>query len=101
VLALLVERLGAAPAPASGAGALVGAAVGYAGNRMLTFRGTTAPHWVALPRFLMVAGMGALANAAIVQLGTTWGWHYLAAQTLATLLVLLGGYGANRQWTFR
>jgi putative flippase GtrA len=101
VLALLVERMGAAPAPASAAGALVGAAVAYAGNRMMTFRGTTAPHRAALPRFLVVAGLGALANAAIVQVGTTLGWHYLAAQALATLIVLLGGYGANRRWTFR
>jgi len=101
LLALLVEKLGAAPAPASAAGALLGACVAYAGNRGLTFRGTTVAHRVALPRFLIVAAAGAAANAGIVYFGTSAGWHYLAAQTLATLTVLLVGYGVNRRWTFR
>lgn len=101
LLALLVERAGAPAAPASAAGALLGAGVAYAGNRQLTFRDSTAAHRVALPRFLLVAALGALANAVIVYLGTAAGWHYLAAQALATLSVLLGGYGVNRRWTFR
>jgi putative flippase GtrA len=99
LLALLVEQAGTAPAPASAAGALLGAGVAYAGNRGLTFRGTTAAHRVALPRFLLVAAAGALANAGIVY--TSAGWNYMAAQALATLTVLLVGYGVNRRWTFR
>jgi putative flippase GtrA len=45
--------------------------------------------------------MTALASAVIVYIGTAAGWHYLAAQGLATLTVLLVGYGVNRRWTFR
>jgi putative flippase GtrA len=101
VLAVLVELAGSAPAPASATGALLGAGVAYAGNRGLTFRGTVVAHRLALPRFLLVAAAGALANAGIVYLGTAVGWHYLAAQALATLTVLLVGYGVNRRWTFR
>jgi putative flippase GtrA len=101
LLALLVEKMGAAAAPASAAGALLGAGVAYAGNRGLTFRGTTVSHRVALPRFLLVAAAGAAANAGIVYVGTAAGWHYLAAQALATLTVLLVGYGVNRKWTFQ
>jgi putative flippase GtrA len=100
-LALLVELAGSEPAPASALGALLGAGVGYLGNRGLTFSSTTVAHRVALPRFLIVAAAGALASAVIVYIGTAAGWHYLAAQGLATLTVLLVGYGVNRRWTFR
>jgi putative flippase GtrA len=100
-LALLVELAGSASAPASAFGALLGAGVAYAGNRSLTFRGATVSHRVALPRFLNVAAAGAVANAGIVYLGTSAGWHYLAAQAVGTLTVLLVGYGVNQRWTFR
>lgn len=100
-LALLVELAGSAPAPASAFGALLGACVAYAGNRSLTFRGATVSHRVALPRFLIVAAVGAATNVGIVYVGTSAGWHYLAAQAVATLTVLLVGYGVNRRWTFR
>ncbi len=101
LLALLVEGLAAPPAWASALGALLGAGVAYAGNRKFTFVASSVSHRSALPRFLLVAAAAALANAAIVQIGSDVGLHYLGAQALATTAVVLGGYGVNRQWTFR
>jgi putative flippase GtrA len=54
-----------------------------------------------LPRYLLVAAGGALANGTIVWLGTELlHWHYLAAQVLATALILVAGFALNRTWTF-
>jgi putative flippase GtrA len=55
----------------------------------------------ALPRFLLVAALGAATSAALVFAGTEWfGLHYLLPQAAATALVLFGGFMLNRRWTF-
>ena len=101
VLLALVELLGVAAALAAGIGALCGAALAYLGNRHFTFQGSGASHGQAVPRFVAVALAGAALNSLIVWLGTyAFGWHYLAAQALATLVVLALGYQLNRSWTF-
>ena len=86
---------------ASVAGATLGAGVAYGLNRAWTFAGHGVPHRHALPRFLAVAGAGALLNGALVWAGTAaLGWHWLAAQAVATLAVLVASYAANRRWSF-
>ena len=101
VLMALVELAQAPPPLGAAIGALCGAAVAYLGNRHFTFAGTTVAHAHAVPRFLLVAVLGAALNAAIVWVGNTvLGWHYLLAQALATLLVLFLTYRLNRHWTF-
>ncbi len=100
LLTWLVERLRVEAGWAAAAGAAVGALVAYAGNRAITFAGTAAPHARALPRFILVAALGVATSGAVVRLGTQAGLHYLAAQVLATLLVLLLGYRINRRWSF-
>lgn len=84
----------------SGIGALAGAQVAFAGNRVYTFahRGDIAPAWV---RFQGTAAAGALLGMAIVGAGVRVGVHYLAAQVLATLAGLLLTFAINRAWTFR
>ena len=84
----------------SGAGAIVGAQLAYAGNRWLTFghRGALAASW---PRFQLTALLGALLGAAIIGGGVRLGLHYLVAQALATLTGLLLTFAINRAWTFR
>ena len=84
----------------SGAGAIVGAQLAYAGNRWLTFRhrGALRASW---PRFQATALLGALLGAAIVGVGVRLGLHYLIAQALATLLSLLLTFAINRAWAFR
>ncbi|WP_422014876.1 GtrA family protein [Roseateles sp.] len=101
VLFALVEGLHAAAPAAAMAGALCGALVAYAGNRHFTFGGSPASHRRALPRFATVALLGAALNGAIVWLGSVaLGLHYLLAQVIATLTVLVIGFRLNRTWSF-
>jgi putative flippase GtrA len=84
----------------SGAGAVLGAQVAYAGNRWFTFahRGAMRSSW---PRFQATALLGALLGMAIVGGGVRLGAHYLAAQVVATLAGLALTFALNRAWTFR
>lgn len=101
LMAALVEAGDWPAGPASVAGATLGAVVAYGLNRTWTFAGQEVSHRRALPRFLAVAGAGALVNGCLVWAGTAaLGWHWLGAQALATLAVLLAGYAANRNWSF-
>lgn len=98
----LVELGHVAPAIAAGSGAAIGALVAYAGNRRFTFSECTQSHRVALPRFLLLAALGAVMNSGIVWTGSEIvGWHYLASQIVATLFTLIVTYTFNRFWTFR
>lgn len=100
MFALVEGQLAEAPA-ASMAGALCGALVAYAGNRHCTFADPQASHRRALPRFATVALLGAALNGAAVWLAlVALGLHYLLAQVLATLIVLVLGYRLNRTWSF-
>lgn len=100
VLIALVEALRVPPSIAAALGAICGALIAYAGNRRFTFSGNHR-HRKALPRFLLVAALGAALNGGIVWAGTTvLAWHYLAAQIAATLMVLIITYRYNRAWTF-
>ena len=101
LMAGLVE-LGRWPAGlASVIGAALGALVAYGLNRAWTFAGHETSHRRALPRFFAVAGAGALLNGVGVWVGTAaLGWHWLAAQVVSTLTVLVAGYFANRHWSF-
>lgn len=100
VLVALVEGAGATPVPAAIAGSIVGALVNYVLNRKYTFASRRA-HRTALPRFLAIAGSGVLLNAAVVAgLLAVTSVHYLTAQVIATGVVLVAGFVANRRWTF-
>lgn len=101
VLALLVESSWSPPGPAAALGALVGAGVAYFGNRAFTFKDTATPHRRAVWRFLTVALVGALLNGLMVGAGYEHlGLHYLLAQVMATVVVMLLTYHLNRWWTF-
>lgn len=100
VLALCVEALGCPAWLASGIGAAVGAQAAYFGNRRYTFghEGSAASSWA---RFQLTALAGALQGMLVVALAVRAGWHYLAAQVVATLAGLVVTYAVNRWWTFR
>lgn len=101
VLLILVELLHFAPPLASAIGALVGAFLAYIGNRIYTFK-SSAKHYQSLPRFFIVAAIGAMLNGAIVALGTEYfGFHYMVSQVIATLLVLLITFQFNKTWAFQ
>jgi len=102
ILLGLVELGHVAPAIAAGTGAAIGALVAYAGNRRFTFSECTQSHRIALPRFLLLAALGAVMNSAVVWTGSELvGWHYLASQIVATLFTLFVTYTFNRLWAFR
>ena len=101
VLIALVESSTASAAAAAAIGTLCGAAVSYLFNRRITFAGNGADHAQALPRFMAIALLRAFLNFALVWFGVQqFGWHYLLAQMLATVLVLGLTFRLNRLWTF-
>jgi putative flippase GtrA len=100
VLIALVQGVLAGVVVASTAGAIVGAGVNYALNHRFTFASREA-HRRALPRFAAVAVAGIVLNALVLYTVLALvGPHYLVAQVVATLAVLVAGYLANRAWTF-
>jgi putative flippase GtrA len=100
VLALLVEWAHWPAWLGSGTGAALGAQFAFFGNRWFTFghAGAMAPAWA---RFQGTALAGALLGMAIVAGGVRVGLHYLAAQLIATLTMLVLSFVINRAWTFR
>ncbi len=101
VLFILVEAAHLAAGWAAAIGATVGAFVAYLGNQRFTFTGSRAQHRRALPRFLAVAALGAAVSGFMVWLGSAaLGVHYLLAQVLATIVVLVMTYRLNRAWSF-
>ena len=100
-LSVLVELCAIAPVLATLWGFLAGAAVSYWLNRHFTFR-SDRPHREAMPRFLAVSTGGFVLNGLIMfVLNEHRGVPYLLAQVIATLIVLLWNFSANRWWTFR
>ena len=100
VLVALVQLVAIGPVPASTAGAVAGAFLNYGLNHRFTFASRGA-HRHALPRFVVVAVAGVGANAIVLAAALALpGTHYLIAQLIATAAVLVGGYLANRVWTF-
>ena len=101
VLLVLVEVFSFPAASSAAFGALCGAVISYLINRHVTFQGTAVGHQQAVPRFILIALAGATLNGALVWTGVhLLAWHYLAAQALATILVLALTYRINRSWTF-
>jgi putative flippase GtrA len=99
LMAWLVERLAVPAWWASGAGAVLGAQVAFVANRRFTFD-HAGPVWPAWWRFMGTAALGGAMGMVIVAAGVAWGWHYLLAQALATLLVVVLTFVINRVWTF-
>jgi len=101
VLIVIVQGFDGNPVAASAAGAAVGAVVSYFLNYYFTFR-SRQQHLPALIRFLSIAIFGLLFNTFLVYIAYVWfGLHYLLAQVLATSIVLIWNFCANRLWTFR
>ena len=98
----LVEIVAFPPSLAAMIGAFAGACVAYVGNRRFTFTESVQSHRYALPRFFLVATLGALLNGLVVWLGSVmFDIHYFASQLMATLLVLFLTFTFNRLWTFQ
>ena len=99
VLIGLVEGAGRSATAATFIGACTGAGVAFFGQRAITFASRPRTP-AALPRFLVVATMGAVLNSVIVWVGSAAGLHYLIAQSIATLLVVYLTFLLNSHWSF-
>jgi putative flippase GtrA len=100
ILILLVHSTPLPAVAASTAGAIAGALLNYAFNHRWAFASTRS-HDHALPRFAAVALAGIALNAIVMATMLEFpGAHYLVAQTVATGVVLIAGFLANRTWTF-
>ncbi len=99
LLVVLVESATSAAPTAALAGAMLGAQVGFFGNRRFTFshQGRMLPAWW---RFQATAVVGGLISAACVALGGRLGLHYLLAQVVGTLVALGLTFAINRHWSF-
>lgn len=81
-------------------GYLAGAVISYWINYTVTFR-STRRHRDAIVRFGAVAVVGLIINTATVNFGISeLSLHYFLAQVLATLIVLIWNFIANKIWTF-
>lgn len=100
VLVLLVQIAGVNTTLSSAVGYVAGALTSYALNYRYTFR-SNRKHMESVIKFALVACVGLALNTGVM-LVLTRGvrMHYLLAQLLATGIVLLWNFVANRSWTF-
>ena len=100
VLIALVSLAGIAPGRAAFMGAAVGAGVIYLLNRRYTFA-SSCSHAQALPRFVLMAAVGAALNGMLVGLLSGAGVYFLLAQMMATGLILVINFIVSKLWIFR
>jgi putative flippase GtrA len=100
ILVFSVEILGLRPFLGSSVGFAVSAVLNYWLNYHFTFRSQNS-HVGAVSRFALVALAGLVLNAlAMVLLGRVQGLPYVAAQIIATVIVLAWNFLGNSLWTF-
>ena len=100
LLVTLVEVGGLAPVPSALCGFTAGGIVSYGLNRRHTFV-SDRPHEQAAWRFALVASIAFLLTyLAMRVLHEAGHLHYMPAQIVTTLLVMIWTFGANRLWTF-
>jgi putative flippase GtrA len=100
VLLALVSLAGVPPGRASFAGAVLGACVVYLLNRRFTFASSRS-HAATLPRFVLMAAVGAVLNGLLVGLLSAAGMYFLLAQVLATACILVINFTVSKLWIFR
>ncbi|MFV0367703.1 MAG: GtrA family protein [Hyphomicrobiaceae bacterium] len=99
VLIMLVELAHVPAIAASVLSYACGAVVNYALNRSFTFRSQT-EHRTAVPRFALMVTMGLTLNTTIFSLLHMLGFHYILAQAITTLVVVMFNYTVASRWVF-
>ena len=101
ILVLLVSLGLAGPVFGSSAGAVAGAIVNYGLNYHYTFH-SDEKHVAAASKFFFVALIGLGVNWFVMKnVIVLFGVHYLLAQCISTVLVLLVTFSANHAWSFK
>jgi len=101
VLWLGVAAFTAPAALASAAGYALGVVLSYFLNYLVTFSSDRS-HRTAIPRYLVVFGIGWCINAGLMTLLVHgWGWNLWLSQVMATGIGLVWNFSGSRWWTFR
>jgi putative flippase GtrA len=100
ILVALVRWAGTWPPVASVVGFVVSAVGNYLLNYHFTFR-SRQQHGPAAAKFLVLAAVGLVLNAVLMEVLVDVGWHYLLAQICVTAVVFLWNFVGNSLWTFR
>lgn len=101
VLITTVSLLGVDPVLASTTGYGVASLINYYLNSRITFKYEKS-HGIALMKFLVVAAVGLVFNAVMMSACMDYlSLHYLVAQMVATVTVLVWNFFGNYAWSFR
>lgn len=96
---IALVSFGAPALPASAAGSIVGLLAHYFISSRWVFVRAPAEH-TAFVRFILVSALAFLLNSLLMWAGLALGMHYLIAQIISTLLVMLFNYVLHANWTF-
>jgi putative flippase GtrA len=99
VLMVLVAGLLIQPWVASDIGFVVSAVYNYLANRRFTFDSRQS-HLVAATRFAIMVAIGVATNTIIMRTLPQFGFHYLAAQLVASAAVLVLNFSIAKYWVF-
>ena len=100
ILVIGVEGFHVNAITASAAGYVLGSVVNYLLNYLYTFK-SDQYHHILIPKFFIVMVVGMFINVAIMHASMDWlGLHYMVAQLVAIMVVLLWSFTASRLWTF-
>jgi len=101
LLIIQVEVLSVSSVVASFIAYSLSSVVNYLMNYYFTF-GSTAKHLQSSAKFVLVAVIGLVVNTVLMYaLIEIAGVHYLFAQIISTLIVLVWNYLAHKHWTYR
>lgn len=101
ILIALVETAAATPVLASSIGYVLSSVYNYLLNYYFTFE-SAARHHIAAFKFMIVAAIGLTINSSLVFIFTEMiVLHYLAAQVLSTIAVLIWNFYVHRHWTYK
>ena len=90
---------GVAALPASAAGSVAGLLMHYCISSRWVFT-PVRPQRATFGRFILVSALAFFLNSLLMWAGLALGLHYLVAQILSTIFVMLVNYVLHANWTF-
>jgi len=101
IVIVLVDAVNMEAVRASSIGFVISAILNYQLNYRYTYH-SKVEHRGAIIKFFVVASVGLVLNATTMHVVTeVGGVHYMLAQLIATLLVLVWNFAGNGLWTFK
>lgn len=100
ILVMLVSQFGVPAGSAAFVGATAGACTVYLINSRYTFDSQHS-HARTLPRFALMALVGAVLNGMLVATLSATGLYFLLSQMIATVAILVINFIVSKLWIFR